>query len=164
MEDTDRAGDDAPSRSLGARLGRALPRLVALALSYAMTRPGRSELVAQAGLFLLVGTLVTWRLRRWWRYVLDGVSPSPTSGVAEEFLEPGPFRVVLEAPGDRKIYVVKAVREVTGMGLLPAKRLVEEAPGVVRSGVSRASGQRMQELFTEAGASVRVEDDPDPVT
>ena len=64
------------------------------------------------------------------------------------------FDVVLEAAGDNKINVIKAVREITGLGLKEAKDLVEGAPKPVKEGVAKADAETMKKKLEEAGAKV----------
>jgi large subunit ribosomal protein L7/L12 len=66
------------------------------------------------------------------------------------------FTVVLEAAGEKKINVIKAVREVTSLGLKEAKDLVEGAPQTVKEGVSKDEAEKMKKIFEEAGAKVSV--------
>ena len=64
------------------------------------------------------------------------------------------FDVVLEGVGDKKIQVIKVVRELTGLGLKEAKDLVDSAPGTVKEGVSKADAESMKAKLEEAGAAV----------
>jgi len=66
------------------------------------------------------------------------------------------FDVVLTAAGDKKIQVIKVVRELTGLGLKEAKDLVEGAPKPVKSGVSKEDAEAIKAKLEEAGASVEV--------
>ena len=66
------------------------------------------------------------------------------------------FDVVLAAAGANKIQVIKAIREITGLGLKEAKDLVEAAPKPVKEGVSKADAEDMKKKLTEAGATVEV--------
>jgi large subunit ribosomal protein L7/L12 len=66
------------------------------------------------------------------------------------------FNVVLTAVGDKKINVIKAVREVTNLGLKEAKDLVEGAPKPVKEGVSKEEAESIKKKFEEAGATVEV--------
>jgi large subunit ribosomal protein L7/L12 len=66
------------------------------------------------------------------------------------------FTVVLTGPGDAKINVIKAVREITGLGLKEAKDLVDAAPKAVREGVPRAEADATAAKLQEAGASVEI--------
>ena len=72
---------------------------------------------------------------------------------AEEKTE---FTVVLTAAGANKINVIKAVREVTSLGLKEAKDLVDGAPKTIKEGVSKDEAATIQKKFTEAGATVEV--------
>jgi large subunit ribosomal protein L7/L12 len=66
------------------------------------------------------------------------------------------FTVVLTAAGANKINVIKAVREVTSLGLKEAKDLVDGAPKTVKEGVSKEEAENIKKKFTEAGATVEV--------
>ena len=64
------------------------------------------------------------------------------------------FTVELQNGGDKKIQVIKVVREVTSLGLAEAKKLVEEAPKVVKEGLSKADAEELKKKLEEAGATV----------
>jgi large subunit ribosomal protein L7/L12 len=66
------------------------------------------------------------------------------------------FTVVLAAAGDKKINVIKAVREITGLGLKEAKDLVEAAPKPVKEGVSKDEAAKIKKQLEEAGATVDI--------
>jgi len=66
------------------------------------------------------------------------------------------FNVILAAAGDNKVNVIKAVREITGLGLKEAKDLVDGAPKPVKEGVSKADADAIAKKLTEAGAKVEV--------
>jgi large subunit ribosomal protein L7/L12 len=66
------------------------------------------------------------------------------------------FNVVLIAAGANKINVIKAVREVTSLGLKEAKDLVDGAPKAVKEGVSKEEAETIKKKFTDAGATVEV--------
>jgi large subunit ribosomal protein L7/L12 len=72
---------------------------------------------------------------------------------AEEKTE---FSVVLKEVGANKINVIKAVREVTSLGLKEAKDLVDGAPKTVKDGVSKEEAETIKKKFTDAGATVEV--------
>jgi large subunit ribosomal protein L7/L12 len=72
---------------------------------------------------------------------------------AEEKTE---FAVVLTAAGANKINVIKAVREVTSLGLKEAKDLVDGAPKTVKEGINKEEAETIRKKFTEAGATVEV--------
>ena len=66
------------------------------------------------------------------------------------------FDVVLNAFGDNKVAVIKAVRQITGLGLKEAKDLVESAPKPVKEGVAKADAEEAAKLLQEAGAACEV--------
>src|SRR5438552_16802927 len=66
------------------------------------------------------------------------------------------FTVVLDSAGDKKINVIKAVREVTSLGLKEAKDLVEGAPQTIKEGVSKDEADKIKKVFEEAGAKVSI--------
>jgi large subunit ribosomal protein L7/L12 len=66
------------------------------------------------------------------------------------------FDVVLAAAGDKKIEVIKVVREITGLGLKEAKDLVEAAPKPVKAGVAKADAEAMKKKLEDAGAKVEL--------
>ena len=79
--------------------------------------------------------------------------PAAGGAVAEEQTE---FDVELTAAGDKKIQVIKVVRELTGLGLKEAKDLVDGAPKVVKSGISKADAEAMKAKLEAEGAKVAV--------
>jgi large subunit ribosomal protein L7/L12 len=66
------------------------------------------------------------------------------------------FDVILKAAGDKKINVIKAVREVTSLGLKEAKDLVESAPATIKEGVSKDEAAAVKKKFEEAGATIEI--------
>ena len=64
------------------------------------------------------------------------------------------FDVELTSVGDKKVGVIKVVREITGLGLKEAKELVDGAPGVIKEGVAAAEAEEIKGKLEEAGASV----------
>ncbi|HEX7181084.1 MAG TPA: 50S ribosomal protein L7/L12 [Thermoanaerobaculia bacterium] len=66
------------------------------------------------------------------------------------------FDVVLKAAGEKKINVIKVVREVTSLGLKEAKDLVESAPATVKEGISKDEAEAVKKKFEEAGATVEL--------
>jgi large subunit ribosomal protein L7/L12 len=80
--------------------------------------------------------------------------PSAEAGAAAE--EKTDFSVVLSAIGDKKINVIKAVREVTSLGLKEAKDLVEAAPKAVKEGISKEEAEEVKKKFEEVGATVEI--------
>src|SRR3954451_4195910 len=79
--------------------------------------------------------------------------PAAAAAPVEEKTE---FTVVLDAAGDKKINVIKAVREVTALGLKEAKDLVEGAPQTIKEGVSKDEAEKIKKVFEDAGAKVSV--------
>ena len=85
--------------------------------------------------------------------MVPGGGAAATAAPAEEKTE---FTVVLKEVGANKINVIKAVREVTSLGLKEAKDLVDGAPKPVKEGVSKEEAETIKKKFTEAGATVEV--------
>lgn len=85
--------------------------------------------------------------------VAGGGGTSAAAAPAEEKTE---FTVVLKEVGANKINVIKAVREVTSLGLKEAKDLVDGAPKTVKEGVSKEEAENIKKKFAEAGATVEV--------
>ena len=81
---------------------------------------------------------------------------SPAAGAAEAAEEKTEFDVVLESAGEKKINVIKVVREVTSLGLKEAKDLVESAPAKVKEGVSKQEAEDIKKKFEEVGAKVKI--------
>ncbi|MGH7687719.1 MAG: 50S ribosomal protein L7/L12 [Candidatus Dormibacteria bacterium] len=85
------------------------------------------------------------------------VAAAPAGGAAAEAVEEQTeFTVILTKAGDAKINVIKAVREITGLGLKEAKDLVDSAPKPVREGVNKADADATLAKLTEAGASAEI--------
>ena len=83
-----------------------------------------------------------------------GVPGGAAPAAAEE--EKTEFDVVLIAPGEKKIQVIKVVRELTGLGLKEAKAVADEAPKPVKEKVSKAEAEDMKRKLEEVGASVEI--------
>jgi large subunit ribosomal protein L7/L12 len=82
--------------------------------------------------------------------------PGPAAEVKEAPPEQTEFDVILSAAGANKIQVIKAIREITGLGLKEAKDLVEAAPKTVKEQVGKADAEDMKKKLTEAGATVEI--------
>ena len=85
------------------------------------------------------------------------VAAAPAAGggaAAAPVEEKTEFDVVLKSAGDKKINVIKVVREVTSLGLKEAKDLVESAPATVKEGISKDEAESIKKKFEEAGATV----------
>ncbi|MEE0742563.1 MAG: 50S ribosomal protein L7/L12 [Emergencia sp.] len=76
------------------------------------------------------------------------------AGAAEE--EQSEFTVVLAAAGSEKIKVIKAVREITGLGLKEAKELVDNAPSNVKEGIEKAEAEALKAQLEEVGAQIEL--------
>lgn len=79
--------------------------------------------------------------------------PSGDTAAAEEKDD---FTVMLTGAGDKKVAVIKAVREITGLGLKEAKDLVEGAPQPVKEGVAKAEAEELKKKLEEAGGTVEL--------
>ena len=80
------------------------------------------------------------------------VAAAPAEGAASE--GPSSVTVVLANVGDTKVAVIKAVREITGLGLVEAKKLVDGAPAEIKADVSADEAEKIKAALTEAGATV----------
>jgi large subunit ribosomal protein L7/L12 len=78
------------------------------------------------------------------------------AAVAEAPVEQTEFDVILTGSGDKKIQVIKVVRELTGLGLKEAKAVVDEAPKPVKQGVSKDEAETTKQKLEEVGATVEV--------
>ena len=78
------------------------------------------------------------------------------AGADEASAEPANVTVTLTAPGGTKVAVIKAVREITGLGLVDAKGLVDKAPSVIKENIPAAEGAEIKEKLEAAGATVEV--------
>jgi large subunit ribosomal protein L7/L12 len=82
---------------------------------------------------------------------------APAAGEAAEAAEEkSEFDIELVAPGDSKINVIKAVREITGKGLKESKDLVDAAPKVIKEKVAKAEAEELKKKLEEAGATVNL--------
>lgn len=89
------------------------------------------------------------------KWGVSAAAPAAAAAVAAAPVEEkDSFDVMLEAAGDNKINVIKAVREITGLGLKEAKDLVEGAPKAVKEGAAKADAEAMKKKLEEAGAKV----------
>lgn len=85
--------------------------------------------------------------------VAVAAAPAAGAAAAEEKTE---FDVILASAGDKKINVIKVVREVTGLGLKEAKALVDSAPAPVKEGASKEDAEALKAKLEEAGATVEL--------
>ena len=87
--------------------------------------------------------------------MMAGAVPGAAGG-GEAAEEQTQFDLVLNSIGDKKINVIKTVREVTSLGLKEAKELVESAPTKVKEGISKDEADEMKKKFEEAGAQMEI--------
>ncbi len=87
--------------------------------------------------------------------MVAGAAAGAAAG-GEQAEEKTEFDVILNSVGDKKINVIKVVREVTSLGLKEAKELVEAAPTKVKEGVSKDEAESVKAKFEEAGAQVEI--------
>ena len=80
----------------------------------------------------------------------------PGAAAGEQAEEQTEFDVILNSVGDKKINVIKVVREVTSLGLKEAKELVEAAPTKIKEGVSKDEAESVKAKFEDAGAQVEI--------
>ena len=88
--------------------------------------------------------------------VMMAAAGAPAAGVAAAAEEQTEFAVHLLGAGDKKINVIKVVREVTSLGLKEAKDLVDGAPKVVKEGISKEEAATIKRKFEEVGAQVEI--------
>ncbi|MBM4399589.1 MAG: 50S ribosomal protein L7/L12 [Candidatus Cloacimonetes bacterium] len=84
------------------------------------------------------------------------VAAAPTAGAADAADEKSEFDVILQSAGDKKINVIKVVREITKLGLKEAKDLVDSAPKVVQEKVSKEEAESTKKKLEEVGASIEI--------
>ncbi len=84
------------------------------------------------------------------------VAAAPSANSAEEAEEKTEFDVILKAAGGNKVAVIKAVKEITGVGLKEAKELVDSAPKAIKEKASKEDAEAIKAKLTEAGAEVEV--------
>ncbi len=87
---------------------------------------------------------------------MAAVAVGPAGGGAAEVEEQVDFDVILASFGGQKLQVIKAVREITGLGLKEAKELVDNAPKPLKEKISKEEANTIKEKLTEAGATVEV--------
>ena len=85
-----------------------------------------------------------------------GAAPGGAAPAAAEEEEKTEFDVILIASGDKKIQVIKVVRELTGLGLKEAKSVADDAPKPVKEKVSKAEAQEMKKKLEEVGATIEI--------
>jgi len=88
--------------------------------------------------------------------VMVAAAGAPAAGAAAAAEEKTEFAVHLTSAGDKKINVIKVVREVTSLGLKEAKDLVDGAPKLVKEGISKEEAATIKKKFEEVGATVEI--------
>ncbi len=88
--------------------------------------------------------------------VAQGPSTASTGPAVEAEPEQTAFDVILTAAGDKKIQVIKVVREITGLGLKEAKEVVDTAPKAVKEGLSKEDAEKIKAQLVAEGASVEI--------
>jgi large subunit ribosomal protein L7/L12 len=84
------------------------------------------------------------------------VAAPAAAGAAAAAVEQDEFTVMLTGSGDKKIQVIKVVRELTGLGLKEAKDLVDGAPKAVKEGISKAEAEEVKKKLVEAGGTAEL--------
>ncbi len=84
------------------------------------------------------------------------VAGGPAAGAESAEEEKSAFDVILKEVGANKMAVIKAVKDITGLGLKESKDLVDTAPKPVKEGISKADAEEIQKTLSEAGATVEV--------
>ena len=124
-----------------------------------ITREAVVDYLSQMPVIELAGLIKTledkWGVKAAPVAVAGAVAAVPAAA-AEKEPEKTEFDVVLANAGANKIQVIKAIREITGLGLKEAKDLVEAAPKTVKEQVSKADAEEMKKKLTEAGATVEL--------
>ena len=88
--------------------------------------------------------------------VTAAVAAAPAAGGAAAAEEKTEFDVVLASFGDAKMAVIKAAKDVLGLGLKEAKAVVESAPATIKEGVSKADAEALKTKLEEAGATIEI--------
>jgi large subunit ribosomal protein L7/L12 len=88
--------------------------------------------------------------------VMMAAAGPAAGGAAAPAVEKDEFTVMLTGSGDKKIQVIKVVRELTGLGLKEAKDLVDGAPKAVKEGVTKAEAEEVQKKLVDVGATVEL--------
>ncbi len=88
--------------------------------------------------------------------VAVAAAPGATAGGADQAEEKSEFDIILKAAGGSKLQVVKAVKELTGLGLKEAKEIVDSAPKAVKEGVSKEEAEGVKKALEDAGAEVEL--------
>ncbi len=88
--------------------------------------------------------------------VAVGAAPAAAAGDAEEDSGSDTVDLVLKVTGDKKIQVLKVVREITGLGLKEAKEIVDSAPKTIKEGLTKEEGEELKKKLEEQGAEIEL--------
>jgi large subunit ribosomal protein L7/L12 len=125
-----------------------------------ITREAVVDYLSQIPVIELAGLIKTledkWGVKAAPVAVAGVAGPAAPAAAAAAEPEKTEFDVVLANAGANKIQVIKAIREITGLGLKEAKDLVEAAPKTVKEQISKADAEEMKKKLTEAGATVEL--------
>ena len=88
--------------------------------------------------------------------MVGGAAPAGDAGAAPAAEEKTEFDVILTAAGDKKLNVIKVVKDACGLGLKEAKELVDGAPKTVKEGASKEDAEALKKALEEAGATVEI--------
>ena len=91
------------------------------------------------------------------KFGVSSVAPVAATSAGGEEEEKDSFNLLLKAPGDLKINVIKVVREITGLGLKESKELVDGAPKVIKEGLKKEEANELKKKLEETGATVELE-------
>lgn len=119
-----------------------------------LTKDEVLEAIGDMSVFELAELIDAFKTRFGVEITAPTQAPVPAQHPVPVVEEQTEFDVILKAAGDRKINVIKVVREITGLGLKEAKDLVDTAPKPVKSGVSAAEAERVKAQLEAQGASV----------
>ena len=124
----------------------------------ALSTEERSDIIEKlsAATVMEIADLVKELEEKWGVSAAAPVAVAAAAGVEAVAEEKDSFDIVLTGIGDKKIQVIKAVRELTGLGLKEAKELVEGAPKPVLEGASKDDAEAAQKTLEEAGATVEL--------
>ena len=114
------------------------------------------EAIGQMSVFELAELIEAFKERFKVTIAAPVAAAAPAGSAAEAAEEQTEFTVVLKEAGAKKIQVIKAVREVTSLGLKEAKDLVDNAPGNVKEGVTKQEAEAVKKKLEEQGATVEL--------
>lgn len=115
------------------------------------------KIVEELGKLTVVEALdLSKKLAKEWNIDLDAMQTAPAGAVVEEKPADAPVSVVLTSYGEKKINVLKAVKEIMGLGLMEAKTFVENLPKPLEDEVDKEKAEEIKKKIEEAGGTVEV--------